>query len=161
MSFHRAFVSACVAFLALGTMSTGAFAGCDGCGIEGSPRPVYPVPRAHAPAPLPPPATPVALAPAPLAADHWDTNGFGGCRGGAFRGWGPFDACGSVPACGNCRAAVAFAPAPMPIYLVDQGPHYSGPGFMVLFKTYSPATGLAVPGEFPFISAGHRAGGRF
>jgi hypothetical protein len=49
---------------------------------------------------------------------------------------------------------VAYRPGPG-VYIVNQGPQYDGPGFMILFKSYSPSTGLAAPGQFPYISARH------
>lgn len=126
-------------------------------GLCGSPPPVL------YRAPLPVGAIPVA--PDPIAVDHWDTNGFGDCRfpGDYFGacasfgrcGWfsGP-GACGGPASCGVCgRPAVAYRPAPSPIYIVNQGPEYSGPGFFIPFKTYSPTTGLAAPRQFPYISA--------
>jgi hypothetical protein len=111
------------------------------------------------------PVAPIPVAPATMAVDQWDTYGFGDCRypgdyfgacGGFGRcGWfnGP-GACGGPAPCGVCgRPPVAYRPAPSPIYIVDQGPKYSGPGFMIPFKTYSPTTDLAAPREFPYISA--------
>jgi len=129
-------------------------------------------PCASAPAPAIPyrPLLPVgamAVAPAPIAVDHWDTNGFGDCRypgdyfgacGGFFGRCGWFSGpgpCGAPAPCGACGRPAAYRPAPSPVYIVNQGPEYSGPGFMILFKTYSPSTGLAAPGQFPYISARH------
>jgi hypothetical protein len=111
------------------------------------------------------PIAPVPVEPAPIAVDHWDTHGFGDCkfpgdyfgacgnigRCGWFGGPGP---CGGPPApCGACGRPGAYLPAPTPIYIVNQGPDYSGPGLMIPFKTYSPTNGLAMPRAFPYISA--------
>lgn len=160
MSFHRAMIAALAALFVTGTASA-ALAGCDGCGWGGlasfayAPAPLYvsagcggcgPLavtyvrPVAYAPpafAPAPPP-----VAPAPIAVDHWDTGGWGGCG------------CGS---CG-CGASVLYAPAvaPAPIYVVNQGPEYSGPGIMVPYKTYAPQANLVAPYDYPYIS--HRYG---
>ena len=122
-------------------------------------------PRAPAiPYPARSPIAPVPVAPAPIAVDHWDTNGFGGCGFFGFH-WGGCGAVGSCglfsgpgacaapPPCGTCGRPVAFRIAPSPVYIVNQGPKYSGPGFMIPFKTYSPTTDLAAPREFPYISA--------
>ena len=82
------------------------------------------------------PAPPIA--PAPIAVDHWDTGGWGGCG------------CGS---CGCAGAALYARPvAPAPIYVVNQGPEYTGPGIMVTYRTYSPQAGLAAPYDYPYIS---------
>jgi hypothetical protein len=108
----------------------------------------------------------IAVAPDPIAVDHWDTNGFGDCRGpgdyfgacggfgrcGWFSGPGP---CGAPVHCGVCGPRAGYRPAPSPIYIVNQGPEYTGPGFFIPFKTYSPTTGLAAPRQFPYISARH------
>jgi hypothetical protein len=176
MSFHRAFLVACATFLAPG-MTAAAFAGCGGCGGEGSAPLVYERPApilggcGHAcGAPLARPAAyapavemAVPLAPAPLAVDHWDTNGFGGCDGlnGFFGSCGGgncgffgglFGGCGRIAGCTACRGPVPYARVPSPIYVVNQGPQYSGPGLMIPLKTYSPTTGVALPGRYPYIS---------
>jgi hypothetical protein len=176
MAFHRVFIVAWVAVLATG-MTTSAFAGCGGCGWEGSgpaiaaPPPVCggdcgarvaPALAYGRAAAVFAPVAPLPVAPAPIAVDHWDTNGFGGCGlDGVFLGcggsggcgvFGSFGGCGGLTGCAGCGRPVAHGPAPTPIYVVNQGPQYSGPGFMIPFKTYSPATGLAWPGRYPYIS---------
>ena len=57
--------------------------------------------------------------------------------------------------CGCGRSVVYAAPAiaptpiaPAPIYVVNQGPEYSGPGIMVPYPTYSPAAAYA---PYPYI----------
>ena len=181
MSFHRTILVAFTAVFAT-VLTSAAFAGCGGCGWG------YPAPIAYAPAPVysqgcggcgasiavtyaqpvvymqsgcggcggavavtyaQPVVQAVPVMPAPIAVDNWDTGGFGGCG------------CGS---CGGCGNALAYAqPAAAPMYVVNQGPEYSGPGLMVPYGTYSPATNLAAPGEYPYIGArgygyGHRYG---
>jgi len=162
-------------------LTSAAFAGCGGCGWG------YPAPIAYAPAPVysqgcggcgasiavtyaqpvvymqsgcggcggavavtyaQPVVQAVPVMPAPIAVDNWDTGGFGGCG------------CGS---CGGCGNALAYAqPAAAPMYVVNQGPEYSGPGLMVPYGTYSPATNLAAPGEYPYIGArGYGYGPRY
>ena len=165
MSFYRAMIAALVALFVTGTASV-ALAGCGGCGWSAvapfayPPAPLYvsggcggcgsvavtfAPPVAYAPpafAPAPPP-----IAPAPIAVDHWDTGGWGGCG------------CGR---CGCGRAAEYAVPvAPAPIFVVNQGPEYTGPGIMVPYHTYSPQADLAVLYDYPYISApgyGHRYG---
>ncbi len=94
--------------------------GCGGCGTP-SAAIVY--------------AQPVAPAPPPVvvAAPVWGT----GC---------------------GCRAAVVYAApaleptpiAPAPVYVVNQGPDYVGPGIMVPYHTWSPNAGYAEPGAYPY-----------
>jgi hypothetical protein len=176
MSLQRAFALA-FALLVCPSLTAAAFAGCDGCGPPPGPAlaaPPLPNPAfARGPCGMPcvahyrralpalSPLEPVAVAPAPVAVDHWDTNGFGDCRYpgdyfgacGGFAGCGP-GPCGSPPPCVACRPPVAYRPGPS-LYIVNQGPEYSGPNFMIPFKTYTPTTGLAAPRQFPYISARH------
>jgi hypothetical protein len=178
MSLFRAFAIA-FTLLVSPSVASVAFAGCWGCGPQAlgpafvapvGPGPVFPWAGCGG-ACIPGPAlfyqigsTPVAVAPDPIAVDHWDTNGFGDCRFpgdyfgacgwvarcGWFSGPGP---CGGPVGCGGgCGRPVAYWPAPSRVYIVNRGPEYSGPGIMIPFKTYSPTTGLAAPREFPYIS---------
>lgn len=130
------------------TMTSSAFAdccsGCGGCGayavIGAEPMAYAPAPMAYMPPPsayMPAPVTPpVVLGPAPIAVDHWDTGGWGGCG------------CG----CGCGRSMVyAVVMQPTPFYLVNQGPVYSGPGLMIPYGAYAPQVGLAPPGAYPYI----------
>ncbi len=142
------FVASVALFAAV--MTTAAQAQCGGCGYAAPApvayAPVYApvVPQAYAPAV----EIPVPVAAAPLAVDHWDTGGWApssswgtGCGGCG---------CGSC-GCGGCGgAAVGYAPA-SPLYVVNQGPEYSGPGFMVPFGTYSPGTGVAPLAAYPYV----------
>lgn len=67
----------------------------------------------------------------------------------------------AVPAwsgCGCGRPVVYAAPpvevtpvAPAPIYVVNQGPEYSGPGIMVPYHTYSPAAAWAPASGYPYV----------
>ncbi len=162
MSFHRVMIAALAALFVTGTASV-ALAGCSSCGWGGlapfayAPAPLYVsggcggcgslavtyAPPVYAPpafAPAPPP-----IAPAPIAVDHWDT---GGC------GWG---GCGSVGcSCGSCGCGrgllYGLAAVPGPIYVVNQGPEYTGPGIMVPYHTYSPQAGFVAPSDYPYIS---------
>jgi hypothetical protein len=171
--FHRAILVASAIFLAAG-MSSAALAGCGGCGFENAapvayPQPIYAQPIAI-PAPVPPP---VAVAPAPIAVDHWDTGGCG-TLGGCFSGCGAFGG----PACGggcglggcsgfnnfsgcNCGRSVAYAPAPL--YVVNQGPDYSGPGLVLPYGTYAPGAAYAPAINYPYVGPryGYRAPGYY
>ncbi len=117
-------------FLTIGSTSA-AFACCGGpayyaptaCGGCAPPAPVV-----YVPAP-PPPPPPVQVAP-----PAWS----GGC---------------------GCGGAVVYAAppvevtpvAPAPIYVVNQGPEYSGPGIMVPYHTYSPAAAWAPANGYPYL----------
>jgi hypothetical protein len=176
MSLPRAFALA-FALLVCPSLMAAAFAGCDGCGpspgVALAARPVSGPVFAAVPCGMPcvvphrralpalSPMEPVAVAPDPIAVDHWDTNGFGACRypGDYFGACGGFAGCGRGPCvgpapCVACRPPMARRAGPS-LYIVNQGPEYSGPGFFIPFKTYSPTTGLAAPRQFPYISAGH------
>jgi hypothetical protein len=81
-------------------------------------------------------AEPVAPAPPPVAT--WST-GCGcacGCRG--F-----FSA--TVP------AVEPYPIAPAPIYVVNQGPDYTGPGIMVPYHTWTPGASYVGPGSYPYL----------
>jgi hypothetical protein len=155
------------------SMSPAAQAGCGGCGFEAAPAayaepvyaqpaPVYAQPAYVEPAPVyaPPLAMPApvpapfAVAPAPIAVDHWDTGGCGGfggsaCGGGFGFGFGGLNGC-------NCGRAAGYAPSPL--YVVNQGPVYSGPGMMLPYRTYAPAAAFAPGINYPYI--GRRYGYR-
>jgi hypothetical protein len=114
--------------------------GCGRCGFA-------PYPPSIAYAPPAPPAlmpAPVPVASAPIAVDHWDTGGYGACGGlgGLLGGFGGCNGCG-------CRGAAAYAPSPL--YVVNQGPQYSGPGLMVPYRTYSPAAALTPAINYPYV----------
>ena len=181
MSLQRVFALAFV-LLFSPSLTAAAFAGCNGCGPPPGPAVAVPGP-AFGPGPGPcggpciaprfralpalGPMEPVAVAAAPVAVDHWDTNGFGACRGpgdyfgacggffGGFIGCGPGPCGAPPPPCVACRPPVAaYRPGPG-VYIVNHGPEYSGPNFYIPFKTYTPTTGLAAPSQFPYISARH------
>ena len=179
MSFHRTILVVFTAVFAT-ALTSAAFAGCGGCGFG------YAAPIVYAPAPVytqgcggcgvavtyaqpviymqsgcggcgsavavtyaQPVVAAVPVMPSPIAVDHWDMGGFGGCG------------CGS---CGGCANSLAYAqPAAAPMYVVNQGPEYSGPGIMVPYHTYSPQQGFVAPYDYPYISGpgygyGHRYG---
>jgi hypothetical protein len=59
-------------------------------------------------------------------------------------------------------AVEAIAVAPSPIYVVNQGPDYTGPGIMTPYHTWTPSASYVVPGAYPYVSgygaAYHRYG---
>ena len=134
----------------------------------------------------------VPVAPAPIGVSCWDTNGFcgGGCGGGCGCGGGGCGGCGGggcggfagvggfggfggfggggcggggCGGCGGCSSTFGYHPvAPAPLYVVNQGPEYSGPGLTVPFGTYSPATNVAAPGAYPYVAGrGYGYGPRY
>jgi hypothetical protein len=56
--------------------------------------------------------------------------------------------------CG-CGGSVAYAAptviAPAPIYVVNQGPDYTGPGIMVPYRTWTPAAPYIGAGGYPYM----------
>jgi hypothetical protein len=163
---HRVLFVASTILLAAGFGAT-AHAQCGGCGFAAAP-PAYALASAAIPAPLP---APVAVAPAPIAVDHWDTGGcgtlsgcgpfggpaYGGCGLGRCGGCG-FGGCGGYRGLGfggcNCGGLAAYAPSPL--YVVNQGPEYSGPGLMVPYQTWSPAAALAPAINYPYVAPRYR-----
>ncbi len=97
-------------------------AGCGGCGAP-SAAIVY--------------AQPVAPAPPVIAAGTW--------------GWG--GGCG-------CHRAFVYAATPAievtpieaaPIYVINQGPDYTGPGIMAPYHTWAPGGAYVAPGAYPYM----------
>jgi len=149
MSLHRV-VLVGVATLFTAGISSAASAGCCGWGAAAAPVAYAPVSYASAGCggcgtptaavvyaqPVAPPqvlyAEPVA-APAPVVYGAW--NGCGHC-GGGFVSYAP--------------AVEAIAVAPAPIYVVNQGPDYTGPGIMTPFHTWTPSASYVVPGSYPY-----------
>ncbi len=154
MSFFRVALEACSTLLAM-IFSSAAFAGCcggcGGCGGGGYVVMTYaPAPGQYAapmPMPIPAPVAPLPIAPAPIGVGHWDTGGWGG--------WGNWGGGGTWGGCGCNRGLFTSgffgSPAVAPIYIVNQGPQYSGPGIMIPSQSYSPGEGVAAPGAYPYI----------
>src|SRR5208282_1197005 len=127
MSLHRATLVAFTTLLTVG-MTSVAFAGC--C-EWGTPAPfVYAASGCGGCGPTFAPITyAVPVQPAPII-----VGGCGGC--GAYA---PIVYAAPVTwgnGCGGCGGAVVYA-APAPIYVVNQGPDFSGPGIMVPYKIYT------------------------
>lgn len=155
MSFHRSIFVAVATVFAVG-MAPSAFAQC--CGY--APAPVYAAPApcgvcgtVYAPIVY---ATPVAPAPigvgcgvcgtptaavtfvppvAPTPVPGW------GCGGCAPVTWNP---------CNTCGIQTPVYTQPAPLYVVNQGPSYAGPGVMVPFHTYAPPAQYAPAPYAPF-----------
>ena len=134
MSVHRVILVALATLLTSG-LSSAAFAGC--CGW-GTPAPVvYATSGCGGCGASVAYVQPVMPAPAPVAT--WGT----GC---------------------GCGQSVVYAEAPVvepqiaaaPIYVVDQGPEYSGPGIMIPYRTWSPAVPAAI--DYPYVSGGYGYG---
>ena len=64
----------------------------------------------------------------------------------AFHHFGGGYGCGG---CGGCGGSVVYA-APS-LYVVNQGPTYSGPGIMTPYQTYSPETAYAAATDYPYV----------
>jgi hypothetical protein len=130
MSLHRAGLMAVTTLFTAG-LAPAAFAGCCTWGA----------------------AAPVAYAPPPVVY----ASGCGGCA----PAYAPPVAVAApisyavATGCGGCGRAVTLV-APSPIYVVNQGPHYSGPAIMT-YKTYS--TG-GYAGAYPYVAPlGHAYSG--
>ena len=126
MSFLRTTLMASAAVFTFG-MTSMASACCDGAYYA----PVVPYPT---------PAVPTPVAPAPIWVGPWSG------------GWNPLNSFGPwVGCCGGVPIPPPWG-TPSPLYVVNQGPEYSGPGLMVPYGTYSPATNLAAPRQYPYVS---------
>jgi hypothetical protein len=138
---HRATLLAFATFLTLGT-TTAAFAGCCDWGT--------PAPVAYASGGCGGCGTVVApityatpIAPAPIV-----VGGCGGC--GTYAA--PSYAYAPAPVawgtgCGGCGQSVVYA-QPAPLYVVNQGPAFSGPGVMVPYRYYTPPMAA---GPYPYL----------
>jgi hypothetical protein len=138
---HNRVVLAVLAMLFTAGISSAASAGCCGWGVAAAPVVYAPVTYASAgcggcgtPTAAVVYAQPVAPAPAPVAYGGWGT-GCGHC-GGGYVSYAP--------------AVEAIAIAPAPIYVVNQGPDYTGPGIMTPFHTWTPSASYVVPGSYSY-----------
>jgi hypothetical protein len=62
--------------------------------------------------------------------------------------------CSGCGGCGGVYATPAIEPtpiAPSPIYVVNQGPDYTGPGIMVPYRVYAPGAGFAPPPAYSYV----------
>jgi hypothetical protein len=134
MSTYRAAFFALIA-LSTAAMTSAASAGCCGWGVQ--------APFAYAPSGCGGCGTPsaaivyaqpVAPMPPPVVAGGWGAGC--GCHRTVFYAPAP--------------AVEVMAVAPAPIYVVNQGPDYTGPGIIVPYHTWAPAAGYVAPGAYPY-----------
>ena len=94
-------------------------------------------------------AAPVVQAPTPI---------FGGWGGGCGGCAAPIASCcaAPVPVAPCCGIPAVYA-APAPVYMVDQGPDFTGPGIMEPYRTYAPPAQYAPPPGYPPYGYGNHA----
>lgn len=188
MTFHRVVLVALATFLSVGMTSFAsadccgwgygspvayaASVGYGGCGGCSAPVAAAVVAQPVAPAPIVVSA-PVAVTPFGGPCCSWSGCGYcggagagcGGCGGGwggsvfgvGYSGWswGRCGNCGAGWGGGCCASATAYA---SPLYVVNQGPYYSGPGLMQPYATYSPDTAYAPASDYPYVPGGYGYG---
>jgi hypothetical protein len=162
MSFQRSILVAIATLITMG-MTQVAFAqtGCGGCGTAVYAPVIYATPVAPAPiavgcgncgVPVTCCAPSVAVSyAAPVA--QWG-GGCGGC--GAPVGYGGGYG-GGYSGCGNCGVPAVYT-TPAPLYVVNQGPAFEGPGLMVPFHSYAPPVEYAPPPAYPPYAGGYAGG---
>jgi hypothetical protein len=133
MSLRRT-VFLVLAFAFTAGMTSVASAGCGGCGT-----PTAAVVYAQPVAPTPPRVA--------VSAWTWGTT------------WGVGCGCHRAYVYAATPAVELMPIAPAPIYVVNQGPDYTGPGIMVPYHTWTPASSYVVPGSYPY--RGYRWGYRY
>lgn len=70
-------------------------------------------------------------------------------------GWGRGCGCSACGGCGVGYATPAIEPmpiAPSAMYVVNQGPDYTGPGIMVPYRVYGPDAGAAPPPAYSYVA---------
>jgi hypothetical protein len=163
MSFQRSILVAIATLITMG-MTQVAFAqtGCGGCGTAVYAPVIYATPIAPQPiavgcgncgAPVTCCAPSVAVYAAPVA--QWG-GGCGGC--GAQVGYGGGYGGGYNGGCGNCGVPAVYT-TPAPLYVVNQGPAFEGPGLMVPYHSYAPPVEYAPPPAYPPYAGGYAGGG--
>ena len=90
----------------------------------------------------------VAVYAAPVA--QW-SGGCGGC--GAPVGYGGYG--GGDSGCGNCGVTAVYT-TPAPLYVVNQGPDFEGPGVFVPYHSYAPPAEYAPAPDYPPYAGGLR-----
>jgi hypothetical protein len=179
MSFQRSILVAIATMITVG-MTQVAFAGCcdwggqqpvayaqtgcGGCGTAAYAPIIYATPVAPQPiavgcgncgAPVTCCAPSIAASyAAPVA--QW-SGGCGGC--GAPVGYGGYGGYGGGynNGCGNCGVPAVYT-TPAPLYVVNQGPAFEGPGLMVPYHSYAPPVEYAPPPAYPPYAGGYAGG---
>lgn len=142
MSVHRAglFVAAA---LFTAAMTSAASAGCCGWGSWGVQAPIAQPPIVYgaagcggcgAPSAAIVYAQPVVPAPSPV-----------------INTWGTGCGCHHTFVYAATPAIEVMPIQPAPIYVVNQGPDYTGPGITVPYHTWAPAGGYVGPGAYPYV----------
>jgi hypothetical protein len=73
----------------------------------------------------------------------------------------PAPCCAAPPVASCCGGTPAVYTTPAPLYVVNQGPDYSGPAVMEPYRTYMPPAQYAPPpGYPPYIGGGYGGYGR-
>jgi hypothetical protein len=165
MSFQRSILVAIATLITVGmTQVALAQNGCGGCGTAVYAPVIYATPIAPAPiavgcgncgAPVTCCAPSVAAYAAPVP--QWG-GGCGGC--GAPVGYGGYGGGygGGYSGCGNCGGPAVYT-TPAPLYVVNQGPDFEGPGLMVPYHSYAPPVEYAPPPVYPPYAGGYAGGG--
>ncbi|SRR5579875_2903714 len=181
MSFHRSLLVALATLVTAG-VATAAHAGCcdwggpapvaysqwgcGGCGTAYAPI-IYATPVAPAPISVGcggcgAPTAAIAFAP-PVAPAPTYLNWAGGCGTCGVPAQAYYAGCGTCgwPAnygyagCGGCGIQAVYT-APAPLYVVNQGPNFTGPGVMVPYHTWAPPAEYAPPPAYPPYLYRHR-----
>ena len=168
MSFQRSILVAIATLITMGmTQVASAQTGCGGCGGVAYAPVIYATPIAPQPiavgcgncgAPVTCCAPSVAASyAAPVA--QWG-GGCGGC--GAPVGYGGYGGYGGgygggYSGCGNCGGPAVYT-TPAPLYVVNQGPAFEGPGLMVPYHSYAPPVEYAPPPVSPPYAGGYAGG---
>jgi len=165
MSFKRSILVAIATLITMGmTQVASAQTGCGGCGGVAYAPVIYATPIAPQPiavgcgncgAPVTCCAPSVAASyAAPVA--QW-AGGCGGC--GAPVGYGGYGGGygGGYSGCGNCGGPAVYT-TPAPLYVVNQGPAFEGPGLMVPYHSYAPPVEYAPPPVSPPYAGGYAGG---
>jgi hypothetical protein len=164
MSFKRSILVAIATLITVGmTQVALAQTGCGGCGTAVYAPVIYATPIAPAPiavgcgncgVPVTCCAPSVAAYAAPVP--EWG-GGCGGCGtpvgyGGYGGGYG-----GGYSGCGGCGVPAVYT-TPAPLYVVNQGPAFEGPGLVVPYHSYAPPVEYAPPPAYPPYGGGYAGG---
>jgi hypothetical protein len=182
MSFQRSILVAIATLITVG-MTQVAFAGCcdwggqapvayaqtgcGGCGAVAYAPVIYATPIEPQPiavgcggcgAPVTCCAPSVAAYAAPVGYGDYGGGYGGGYNGGYGGGYAGGYGGGYGGGCGNCGVPAVYT-TPAPLYVVNQGPAFEGPGVMVPFHSYAPPAEYAPPPGYPPYAGGYAGGG--